>query len=693
MNRKVTVSNSKFMFFIITLVIIGASVKLGFVALETTVDGVNIKAYAESRNTSTTTLLASRGDILDIYGSALAQTVNSYTLIAYLSEGRTTSESNIRHVVDIEGTAKALAETLDLDYKYLVEQLSKDKYQVEIMRDLTELTKSKIDALELDGIGYSESNTRYYPNGTFVSYLIGYAKKGDDEKIVGELGIEGYYNSLLTGSDGSTTYQKDAHGYTIPNAPVYTEEPEDGADIYLTIDSNIQLILENAIKKINDVEHEWGIITVMDANTGAIVGSASSPSFNPNDLNTIRDNYLNPLVSYQFEPGSTMKTFSFAAAIEEGLYDGNAKFSSGSIVVGDATIKDYNKVGWGNITYDVGYAYSSNVATTKIALDLGVGKLTDYYTDLGFSKKTGIELSNEYAGYMNMKYSVELANAAFGQGISVTPIQMLQAYTTMTNNGVMLQPYIVDKIVSQTGDVIYQSEVTEVKEVFSPETVDYMHKLMTMAVYEGTNSYYIPSNVDIMGKTGTAQIASGGAYLSGTYDYIRSFAAIFPTEEPKYIYYIITSKYEDSVSKFAEVSTAAIEEIASYANITNHENEYIVNEGFILDNYISKKTEEVIENFDEKNMNVQVIGNGNYIIDQFPNKKSVVFEDDIVFLLTNDTKFTMPDITGYSSSDLKTFCTMVNLECNINGTGYVTKQSIKVGTTLKNTHVLEVTLK
>lgn len=694
MKKKVTVSYAKFMYAIVIIILMIVIFRMGYVSLSTEVDGVNISYYAESRNTVTNVLLASRGNIFDADGNVLAQTINSYTLIAYLDESRTTDEDNPRHVVDVEYTAKVLAEILDMDEESLIETLSKDKYQVEITKDITELVKSKIDEYDLDGIDYVESNARYYPSGSFASYIIGYAKKDDDDKIVGEMGIEGYYNSLLTGTDGTTTYQKDAYGYIMPNTPSYTEDPVSGSDIYLTIDSSIQLILENAINKIEDsTGYEWAIIAVMEADTGAIVGSATTPSFNPNDLNTIGDNYLNPLVSYQFEPGSTMKTFSFAAAIEEDIYDGDATYTSGSIEVDDATISDFNKTGWGEITYDVGFAYSSNVAATNLALKLGVGTLTDYYTDLGFGSKTGIELSNEYSGSIDFLYNTELANAAFGQGISVTPIQMLQAYTAITNDGTVLKPYIVDKIVDENGNVTYESEVTELEKVYSSETVEYMKGLMSDAVYNSTSSYYIPDNVTIIGKTGTAQIASGGSYLTGTYDYIRSFVGIFPEDDPEYIFYIIVSKYEDSVSSLGEIATTAIEEIASYANITDEEDEYIINESIVLDNYISKKTDEVYEELDDAGLSVEVIGDGDYIIDQYPNKYTSLFEDDKIYLITNSTYYEMPDLTGFSSSEVKTICSFLGLEYKTSGYGYVVSQTIEAGTIITDeTEKLEVEL-
>ena len=195
--------------------------------------------------------------------------------------------------------------------------------------------------------------------------------------------------------------------------------------------------------------------TIADAKTGAIVATASKPSFNLNTLEGIKS-YISPLVSYTYEPGSTMKIFSFMSAMENGVYNGSETYMSGTINIGDDKVVDFNKgVGWGRISYDLGFTYSSNTAATMLAQKLGKAKLKDYYQKLGFGKQTGITLPSEAEGKLDFKYEIEVANAAFGQGILVTPVQMIQALTSVTNDGVMLKPYIVDKIVdSSTGKVI-----------------------------------------------------------------------------------------------------------------------------------------------------------------------------------------------------------------------------------------------
>ncbi len=693
MKSRVIVKNYKFVYLVVALFLLLAIIRLASVCLGDTVDGMNIEAFASSRNTVDEVLYASRGNIFDISGESLAQTVNSYTVIAYLEESRTEEDDDPRHVIDKGLTASSLAPILEIEESVLLEMLNKDKYQVELKRNITELVKSQIDELNLPGIDFTNSVTRYYQSGTFASYLVGYAKTDENGHITGELGIEGYYDDILKGTDGQSIYQVDAYGYKIPNVPETTTDAVSGSDIYLTIDSNIQLIAENAINKISkEYEHQWSIITVMDANTGAIVASATSPTYNPNDLNTLTS-YLNPLVSYQYEPGSTMKTFSFAASIEEGLYDGNKTYLSGSIDVADVTIKDYNKYGWGEITFDKGYAYSSNVASTMLALELGNSTLTDYYKNLGFGSVTGIELAGEIKGSVDFYYQSELANASFGQGLSVTPIQMLQAYSVITNHGTVIKPYIVDKIVDENGTVTYEASREEVAKVYSKETIEHMQNLMYDAVYNGTSTLWQPDNVTVIGKTGTSQIPSpSGGYLEGDNNVIRSFTSIFPKENPEYILYMATDRYTGPSSNLADITTVAIEEIASYAKITDEEINHVVSSKITLDNYISDKVSDVVVDLGNLSLLPVVIGDGTYVTNQYPLKNSTVFSSDKVFIKSNSENIVMPDITGYSASDVKTLANLMGIKYQIEGYGYVNGQSIAAGSVVVKTDTLSVTL-
>ena len=692
MKKKATVKISKFVMLIVAFLFVAAIVKLSYVVLSDKVDGINLQAMSASITTVERTLYASRGEIFDVNGEKLATTVNSYNVIAYLDSSRTTDSDNPRHVVDKEATAKALAPLLGMSEERILELLNKDLYQTQLGpggNDITEVLKNAIESLELPGIGFeSNSKKRYYRNSTFASYIIGYAKKNEEGKLVGELGIEGYFDDELSGTDGYTKYLKyTSSNYQIPNTPEETEEAVDGSDIYLTIDFDIQKLAEKAVSTFaSEYNTEWAIFTVMDAHTGAIVASATNPNFDPNDTNTITS-YMNPLVSYQYEPGSVMKIFSFASAIEEGLYDGDEIYKSGSIQVDSETIvNDAEKGGWGDISFDTGFANSSNVAATILAfrmLESADKKMPDYYADLGFGKKTGIELANEAIGDIGVVYKSELSNASFGQGISVTPIQMLQALSSMTNDGNIIKPYIVDKIVDSEGNVTYEGKREVVANVYSSKTVEEMHELMHKVISEGTGKAYGNASVSLMGKTGTAQIASSsGGYMTGEYDTIRSFAGIFPEEDPEYIVYVAARHFEGTSTKFANVITTAIDEIAKYAKLVGSASENDLSKVYTVDNYLSKDINNVTSILENTPINKIVIGNGKYIINQYPLKNGIVLENGKLFLVTNSSEIAMPDMTGWSLSDVQTYCDLIDLKLEYSGYGYVVSQSIAAGTIL-----------
>lgn len=695
--KKEGIKAFNFFTIIVGIIFCGAIARLGYVTLNEEVDGTNLQAKSASITTASRTLYASRGSIFDINGDTLASTVNSYTLIAYLSPSRTTDPNNPRHVVDKEMTAAKLATVLDLPQEKILEYLSAEgKYQVEFGpkgKDLTELDRKNIENLDLPGIDFITSTKRYYDMSTFASYIVGYAKKNENGEINGELGIESYYNDVLAGTNGFTKFQKyTSSNYQIPNTPSETVEAKNGSDIYLTIDSNIQLIAEKAVSKYTNYNVDWAIFTVMDAKTGAIIASATNPNFNPNDTNTITS-YMNPLVSYQYEPGSVMKIFSFASSINEGKYDGNATYESGHIEVADAVIRDANRKGWGTITFDTGFAYSSNVAATTLALELGISTLTDYYDALGFGKKTGIELSNEVVGDIDFTYKTELATASFGQGITVTPIQMLQALSTMTNNGDMIKPYVVEKIVDDDGNIEYEGKRKVVRNVFKPETVTKMHELMHKVVYESLTKIWQVPNVSVMGKTGTAQMSAGnGSYSDEEYDYIKSFAAIFPEDNPRYVVYAAAQRVHGTPKEFAEPITTAIEEIASYAKVTDNDTQETESKIYTVDNYISKDVEQVKASLQSQNINVITIGNGKYVIDEYPKKGRTILSNGKLFLLTNSTEYLLPNMLGWGQNDVKIYCDLTNITCNFNNYGYVLSQSIPENTLINKDTILDLNL-
>lgn len=693
--NKVKISNlllilALFLFLVITL-------RVSYIALSKEVDDINIQELASKRTTKTTILKANRGTIFDNSSNVLAQDVSSYTLIAYLDSTRTTDPDNPNHVVDKENTALVLSALLGMEYETVLSYLNKENvYQTEFGvkgRGLTELEKDTILAANLPGIDFIETTKRYYPYGQFLSYLIGYAKMDEEGNIIGEMGIEKSYNEELTGTNGKTVYQKDLQGYKIAGTKELTEEKVDGDNIYLTIDNNIQFFLEEAITKSSSkYEFDELDIIVANAKTGEVLGYASTPSFDPN----IRDieNYLDPNSSIAFEPGSTMKIYTYMAALEAGVYKGNDTYKSGSFTTKDKTvISDWNKVGWGVITYDQGFIYSSNTAVVNL-MDkyLDSDTLKTYLKRLGFGSKVGLNLPNEVSGKIDFKYETEVFNAAFGQGITTTPIQHIKALTTISNDGELLKPYIIKKIEKSNGEVI-EYERTSLGRVASSKTIEYMKNLMWHTVNDpdGAGHAYYIEGYDIIGKTGTAQIAStnGEGYLTGDKEVIRSIALMFPKDDPEIIIYGAV-KRSTTVSSLSEPVKEIIQNIAKYYNIYNEpEDEATSNKE--IKNYINEETETVKEELQSMNITPIILGSGDVITDQYP-INTTISNSEKVFLITNQTDYVLPDLTGYSRSDLETLFTFLNISYTIKGNGYLKSQSIKSGTKITPDMHIEVAL-
>ena len=300
-----------------------------------------ISAFIKNRNTEEDTILPKRGSILDANNNVLAEDVASYSVIAYLDEKRSENSKIPLHVVDPDATAEKLAPYINMKPEDLKLLLKKKAYQVELgpgSRNLSQLQMEEIKKLNLPGIDFIASTKRYYPSGDFASYAIGYTINEEDKSKniwkVGQLGIEEYFNDNLTGHSGYITYEHDRNGYKIANGREYIEPADDGDNVYLTIDSNIQLFTENAVKQMKkDSEEEWGFIIVADAKTGAIMSYATFPSFDPNKKNIT--NYMDLMTGTTFEPGSTMKIFSYLCAIDSGKYNGTSTYDSGKITYTD----------------------------------------------------------------------------------------------------------------------------------------------------------------------------------------------------------------------------------------------------------------------------------------------------------------------------------------------------------------------
>ena len=417
-----------------------------------------------------------------------------------------------------------------------------------------------------------------------------------------------------------------------------------------------------------------------DAKTGKILGSTQKPSFDPNKKNI--KNWTDITVGEAYEPGSIMKTYTYMAAMEAGTYRGDSKFKSGRYKADDGTIiNDWNVTGFGNITYDQGFQASSNVGVINIVNNFINKKiLEDYFKKLGFGQKTGITLANEVSGTINFKYQTEVYNASFGQGITTTPMQHIQALTSIANDGIMLKPYIIDKVLDEKGKVVYEGKKEELGRVASKQTAQKIRNLMYETVnsnwYAATGGDYKVKNSSVIGKTGTAQLVNSrtGSYYTDDYNVTKSFVGMWPKNNPEIIIYASVKRAGTS-KPISDAVTEIVKNMNKYLNIFDNEKEEKDIENKKINNYLNKELSLV--KAETKKIDKLIIGTGSKVINQYPEKGEVIDSNETLILLTNSSNYKMPNLKGYSKLEAKKVCEMLNLKCSFKGYGYVKQQSIK----------------
>lgn len=676
------------------------------------VDGQVLAVKAKEKYEKKRTIEAERGKIFDRKGNVLAEDTSTYTLIAVLDEKMTTDPDHPNHVVDPEETARKLAPIIGMKAEEMERILKKDRFQVEFGekgRNISFSKKQEIEKLGLPGIGFIRDKKRFYPNGTFASYVIGYAQKNDKTgQTEGKLGIEKSLNDYLQEKDGYVIYESDQSGYQLPNSDEKIVAPKNGANVYLTIDQKIQTFLEDAL---NEAEKQYQpskmIGIVADPKTGKILALSQRPSFDPNKRDIT--NFYNDAISYRYEPGSTMKVFTLAAAINEGVYNGNEQYRSGIYKVkGASPIYDHNHHGWGTITFNEAVQRSSNVGFAILANEkLGLDRFYQYLHKFGFFKKTGVDLPNEVNSKINYKWERDKISTAFGQASAVTPIQLIQAATAVANEGKMMKPYIIDKIVdSQTNKVLKETEPTVAGQPITKETSKKVLDLLETVITSehGTGKPFQIPGYQIAGKTGTAQIAGkDGRYLTGRENYMFSFLGMAPKEDPELVVYIAVQQPNLKETEtgaapvsmiFKAVMKNSLEYLRIEPNMENHEKELKTETdiGLPLPDYRGKNADEAVKELKANKMEAVKIGSGKTIVSQSPIPSTNMIAGEKVILLT-DGVVKMPNISGWSLRDCLKLSSMMNLQLSVEGNGYVVSQSIKTGKELRKGDSLTIKLK
>jgi len=480
-----------------------------------------------------------RGKIYDRHGEALAYDAPAYTVVATLSK------KDPNHIEDPKEVAEALSPVLDTSTDILYKQLNKDAYQVELRQGGWKVDAEKakaIEALELKGIHLMEETRRFYPNKELAAHLLGYV----DLEGKAKMGLELSMDEWLRGKEGKNRFVKDARGIPLPNGELEYIPAEDGADVYLTIDRTIQSFVEQALDRAQrEYRPKRMVAIVSDPNSGEILAMSVRPGFDPNQYWKI-ENYSNYAISYPFEPGSTFKIITLAAAIEEGLFRPGEKYLSGTYRVPGSRIpvRDHNAGrGWGTITFLEGVQKSSNVLFAKLGVErLGKERLIRYIQQFGFTKKTGIELPGEVIGRVppisEQIAPRDVAAISFGQAVSVTPIQQVAAVGAVANGGKVLPMTIVKQVKKKDGTVVYEGPKSEGKQVISEETSRQVREILETVVSEGSGQAAYLEGYRVAGKTGTAQKfdEKTGRLIKG--EYIASFIGFAPADHPKVLVYV-----------------------------------------------------------------------------------------------------------------------------------------------------------
>lgn len=676
----------------IMLLTVSLFVRFAYIAIGKHVDGHNLLDFAEEKHKIKVKLKSSRGNIYDIHGNILALDLDAYSLYAILDE------EYPNHVEDIEYTAEKLSEITGCMKEDYLEHLNKENvFQVEfgICGKINSIQKHDLELLELPGVDYYVGKKRYYPNEKFLAHTLGYVSINDLDVMNGFLGIEQEFNEILTGEDGFEIFHTDALGYKLKGTDMINKPAYDGQDIYLTIDSTMQMILEDVVNEVDfEYEPDEMVAVIADAKTGAIYAIVNRPTYNPN----IKDieYFYNNAVSVSYEPGSIIKPYVYATAIDQGVYQGSNTFMSGEVYIGDVKITDYNNEGWGRITYDEGLYHSSNVGIVKLLTDVidNPSIYLNYLNRFGFGNKTGIKLPNEDAGSKldNLDYFTKIT-AGFGQGIMTTPLQHIQAFSTFVNNGEMIKPQIISKRVDPNkNEIVFEMNREVVGMPISSASAKQVKQLLIEAV---NNEVAVAKNFKldewtVMGKTGTAQIAGENGYIEG--QYYHSFIGAAPAEDPKLIIYVGV-KYPKkagvySSKIFKTVMRDSLIYLGEKSNIDYKDNSDI----YIMEDFKNDNFNYVNAYLSTLGIEVIKLGDGPTIIDQMPKKNYTLVKGDRVILKTSD-EVKMPNIINWPMSDVIMLDSLLEIEVIINGKGYVHRYNLITGEYITSEDKLEIELK
>lgn len=578
---------------------------------------------------------ADRGNIYTVDGEAIASNLTTTSLVFIPNQ-----------IKNKDLVAEKISEILDVPKSKIEEHLYKKSMMERVHpegRRLSYNVADKIENLHFDGVYLLKESKRYYPHNEMLSHVLGYV--GIDNQ--GLSGLELEYDDILTGEYGSIQYFSDAKGNNLERNSVYVE-PEDGLDIYLTVDygiqSSIERELDNVVLRYNP-DGAWAI--AMDPNTGEILGMSSRPNFNPNNYKNYDTETINRNMAIwaSYEPGSTFKILTLSAAVNEGKVDliKDTFYDGGSINVGGARIKCWKHGGHGSQTFLEVVQNSCNPGFVELGNRLGKETLFDYINKFGYGKKTGIDLNGEATGILfslDKVGPVELATTAFGQGVSVTALQQVVAVSAAINGGTLYKPYIVKRVAyHENGQIIKEVKPTIVRDnIVTKDTSEKVRMTLESVVSLGTGRNAYIDGYRVGGKTGTAQKVNNGIYMQG--NYIVSFIGFLPANDPKIVVYLAidnpkgVTQYGGTVS--APIVKNIMEDAITSLNIekqdggTEKRYQWYDKKYYTVPNVVGKSKKEATSML--KSFSVEYSGSGDVVVNQSPDSDSRIAEGEKVRL-------------------------------------------------------------
>ena len=578
---------------------------------------------------------ADRGNIYTVDGEAIASNLTTTSLVFIPNQ-----------IKNKDLVAEKISEILDVPKSKIEEHLYKKSMMERVHpegRRLSYEIADKIENLHFDGVYLLKESKRYYPHDELLSHVLGYV--GIDNQ--GLSGLELEYDDILTGEYGSIQYFSDAKGNNLERNSVYVE-PEDGLDIYLTVNydiqSSIERELDNVVLKYNP-DGAWAI--AMDPNTGEVLGMSSRPNFNPNnykeyDTETINRNMA---IWASYEPGSTFKILTLSAAVNEGKVDllKDTFYDGGSVNVDGARIKCWKHGGHGSQTFLEVVQNSCNPGFVELGNRLGKETLFDYINKFGYGKKTGIDLNGEATGILfslDKVGPVELATTAFGQGVSVTALQQVVAVSAAINGGTLYKPYIVKRVAyHENGQIIKEVKPTIVRDnIVTKDTSEKVRMTLESVVSLGTGRNAYIDGYRVGGKTGTAQKVNNGIYMQG--NYIVSFIGFLPANDPKIVVYLAidnpkgVTQYGGTVS--APIVKNIMEDAITSLNIekqdggTEKKYQWYDKKYYTVPNVVGKSKKDATSML--KSFSVEYSGSGDVVVNQSPDSDSRIAEGEKVRL-------------------------------------------------------------